>query len=546
MIDIKEFMNTNAHMHNVAYFSTKYQCEQGKGNQIAVRWIYPDLTRENITYQQFETVSNQCANMLTDLGVSEGDRIFTFLPRSPMLFHFFLGVLKIKAIAGILFSNFGNEALLDRLSDSHAKVLLTNKSFLRKVKAIWKELPELETVLLVDADQHESETVLSLQKLLAEADTQFDIPQTDPDTPSVIHYSSGSTGKPKGILHVHNGIIRHIDTFRNILSVEDNDIYWCTADQGWVTGVSYGIIAPLSQGITQLQYSGTFKPAIWFKILQDEKVNIWYTAPTAMRMLMQEDDSLYKKYDLTHLKHIFCVGEPLNPSVIDWVQHVLKKEVYDTYFQTETGSIMIANRPGMKVYPGSMGKPYNINAVILDDDNHILPPRKQGRLCFEPGWPSMFINYLNKEEIYTQKFDSGYYETGDVAYEDDKGYFWFFGRDDDVINTSGHLVGPFEVESSLLEIDEVIEAGVIGVPDELLYEKVVAYIKLKKDVKWSRSLELKLRLQVSNKLSSIATPQEFNVVDKVPKNKSGKIMRRLLKAWYTGEEIGDISTLEDE
>ena len=475
----------------------------------------------------------------------EGDRVFTFVPRSPELYHFFLGVLKNNAVAGILFSNFGEEALLDRLGDSQARFLLTSKSFLRKIKAIWEELPALEKVLLVDSDAHVSDRVLSLPKLMAEASTEIVIPQTAPETPSVIHYTSGSTGKPKGVLHVHRSLLSQVDTFREVLSVEDGDIFWCTADPGWVTGVSYGILAPMSQGVTQIQYSGTLKPKVWFDILQEEGVNVWYTAPTALRMLMLEDTDLYKGYDLSALKHIFSVGEPLNPSVIHWVRTVLGKEVYDTWFQTETGAIMIANKPGMEVKPGSMGKPHRVRAVILDDDDQLLPTMMQGRLCLAPGWPSMFANYLNKEVVYQQKFSSGFYETGDVAYQDEDGYFWFFGRGDDVINTSGHLVGPFEIESTLLETDFVSEAGVIGAPDELLYEKVVAYIRLAEGVAWGREVELKLRLHVSNKLSSIATPQEFIVVDSVPKNKSGKIMRRLLKAWYTGEEVGDTSTLED-
>ncbi|MCG7854007.1 MAG: AMP-binding protein, partial [Methanosarcinaceae archaeon] len=392
---------------------------------------------------------------------------------------------------------------------------------------------------------HESDTVLSLPLLMSIASTNFIIPQTNPDVPSILHYTSGSTGKPKGVQHVHKSILNQVDTFRNILSVEDNDIFWCTADPGWVTGVSYGIIGPMSQGVTQIQYSGNYKAKIWFDILKDEKVNIWYTAPTALRMLMQENESFYKNYDLTHLKHIFSVGEPLNPSVIEWVRKVMGKDVYDTWFQTETGAIMITNRPGMQIRPGSMGKPYHVDAVILDEKGTQLPDRTQGRLCLKPGWPSMFVAYINYEKQYKEKFQSGFYDTGDVATRDENGYFWFFGRGDDVINTSGHLVGPFEIESALLECDEIVEVGVIGAPDELMYEKVVAYIHLEPGVEWSREVELKLRLHVSNKLSSIATPQEFKIVDSVPKNKSGKIMRRLLKAWYTGEDAGDISTLEE-
>lgn len=531
--------------HNIAYHCSKLQCDSGYAERVAIRWLYPDLTRQDILFNEIENESNAIANILLNLGVQKSDRIFTFSQKSPELYFIFLGILKIQAIAGILFSNFGSEALLDRLGDSQAKILFTSKKFLRKIKTIWKQLPDLKKIIVLDIDEHESDLILSYPKLSRSANFEYQIPETDPETPALLHYTSGSTGKPKGVLHIHKSLRSHIDTFRNILNVKDKDIFWCTADPGWVTGVSYGIIAPLSQGVQQIQYSGTYKAKVWMDILQNENVNIWYTAPTALRMLMQEDPSLFSNIDLKNLEYIFSVGEPLNPSVIQWVKNHLKKDVFDTWFQTETGAIVIANKPGMEIRPGSMGKPYTTKAFILDEDNNRLPPRKQGRLCLEPNWPSMFINYLNKEEIYREKFSSGYYDTGDVAYRDEDDYFWFFGRGDDVINTSGHLVGPFEIESSLIEMDEVAEVDVIGAPDDLLYEKVVAFIRLSTEVEWSREIELKLRLHVSNRLSSIATPQEFIIVDSIPKNKSGKIMRRLLKARYTGEDAGDTSTLED-
>jgi len=530
---------------NLGYLCSGHQCQLGRAERTAVRWIFPDLSRKDITYQEFEDRSNQCANLLINLGVQPGERVFIFLPRSPELFFFFLGILKIKAVAGVLFSNFGEEALLDRLSDSAAAVLLTKKSFLRKVNIIWDKLPELRQVIVTDLDQHESGQVLSLNQLMNESQTSFAVPFTSPDTPSVLHYTSGSTGKPKGVLHVHGSIHSQVSTFTEILSVGYEDIFWCTADPGWVTGVSYGIIAPMSQGITQVQFSGTFSAEAWFEILQREAINIWYTAPTALRMLMQEDDDLYRSFDLSHLKYIFSVGEPLNPAIISWSRRVLGKDIYDTWFQTETGSIMIANRPGLQIRPGSMGKPHQVQALILDEAGKPLGANQQGRLALKPGWPSMFIEYINRADAYAGKFKSGYYDSGDMAWQDEDGYFWFFGRGDDVINTSGHLVGPFEVESMLLEADEVIEAGVIGVPDEMMYEKVVAYIRLAPGVAWSREVELKLRLHVSNRLSSLATPQEFKIVDSVPKNKSGKIMRRVLKAWYLGLDAGDLSTLEE-
>jgi acetyl-CoA synthetase len=348
------------------------------------------------------------------------------------------------------------------------------------------------------------------------------------------------------VQHVHRSILYQAPTFRGILSVQDEDIFWCTADPGWVTGVSYGIIGPWSQGITQVHFGGSYNAEAWFTVLEREKVNVWYTAPTALRMLMQEDQALFHRFDLSALRHIFSVGEPLNPAVIEWGRRTLQHDIYDTWFQTETGAIMISNRPGLPVRPGSMGQPFPpIEAAILNDSGAPTPDGQQGRLCLKAGWPAMFVAYRNRQDVYDAKFQEGFYDSGDMAIRDSDGYYWFIGRGDDVINTAGHLVSPFEVESALLEMEEVGEAGVIGAPDELFWEKVVAYIRLKPGIEWNRDLELKLRLHVTNRVSSVATPQDVRVVDSIPKNKSGKIMRRVLKAWYTGQEVGDLSTLED-
>ncbi len=531
---------------NLAHICTRRQCEAGRGDRIAIRWIDSNLTRTDYTYLELEKGSNRIANLLLKAGIRPGDRVFTFLPRSPELYFIFLGALKITAVAGVLFSNFGEEALEDRLGDSGARVLFTKKSLLRKIRAIRPRLPKLERVVVIDLADHESETVLSYAEALSQVPDVYAAPDTAPDTASVLHYTSGSTGKPKGVQHAHRSIASQAGTFRDILGVQDDDVFWCTADPGWVTGVSYGIIGPLSQGITQIQFSGNYRAETWFTILQEERVNIWYTAPTALRMLMQEEEALYRRFDLSHLRHIFSVGEPLNPAVIDWSRRVLHKDVFDTWFQTETGAIMISNRPGLAIKPGSMGRPYDgIEAAILDMKGNRVPDGLKGRLCLKKGWPSMFTDYINRHGEYAAKFHSGYYDTGDLAYRDGDGYFWFVGRGDDVINTAGHLVGPFEIESALLEAEEIAESGVIAAPDELLYEKVIAFVRLKDGIQWTRELELKMRLLVSNRVSSVATPQEFRVVQSIPKNKSGKIMRRVLRAWYNGEDVGDLSTLEE-
>jgi acetyl-CoA synthetase len=339
-------------------------------------------------------------------------------------------------------------------------------------------------------------------------------------------------------------LLQH-QTSAEVLDLRPDDLFWCTADHGWVTGTSYGIIGPWSLGVTQVHYGGAYDAAKWFQVLEEFGVTVWYTAPTALRMLMREDPAALARFNLSKLRHICSVGEPLNPEVISWGRKVLGKDIHDTWFQTETGSIMITNRPGLPIKPGSMGTPLScLEAAIVSDEGTVLPDNKQGNLCLRPGWDSMFISYFHHEDIYREKFKHGWYVTGDTAYRDPEGYYWFMGRSDDVINTAGHLVSPFEVESALLEVEGIAESGVVGVPDELLWEKVVAFVALRKGYEWNSDLELKLRLHISNRVSTMATPQDFRVLENIPKNKSGKIMRRVLRARYLGKDEGDVSTLD--
>jgi acetyl-CoA synthetase len=531
--------------YNIGHICTRQQCERGLTEKVAMRWLAPHQKPVDYTFADLERESNRFANVLQILGFTAGETLFTFLPKMPEQFFAFLGSLKMQIITGTLFSNFGEDALLDRLGDAGAKGIITKKSFLKKLLRIREQLPSLAWIIVVDSDEDLGSDILSFRRLMAEASDTFSAPLTAPDVPSVLHYTSGSTGKPKGVLHRHKSILHQHSTTIDALGLEEDDIFWCTADQGWVTGTSYGIIGPWSHGITQVQYGGGYDAEEWFRILENERVNVWYTAPTALRMLLREDPALFGRFDLSNLRHICSVGEPLNPEVIYWARKTLGKEIYDTWFQTETGGIMIANRPDLEIRPGSMGTSLaGIEPTILSDDGTIVADGVQGNLCLKTGWHSMFIAYLNNETAYNSKFRNGWYYTGDTAYRDSDGYYWFVGRSDDVINTAGHLVSPFEVESALLEIAEVAESGVIGAPDELLFEKVVAFVCLHSQYKPSRVLELKLRLYVSNKVSSIATPQEIIFIDAVPKNKSGKIMRRVLKARYLGTDTGDISTLE--
>jgi acetyl-CoA synthetase len=532
--------------YNIGHICTRQQCERGLGDKTAFRWLSALQEQTDYSFNDLDRESNKFSNVLHELGFSAGDILFTFLSKLPEQFFCFLGALKLRIICGTLFSNFGDEAIVDRLADAGAKGLVTKKSLLKKVERVRGKLPHLKYIFVVDIDKHQSPDILSYSELMSKASDDFVSPLTAADTPSVLHYTSGSTGKPKGVLHTHQSVLYQNKTAREVLNLTDSDIFWCTADQGWVTGTSYGIIGPWSLGITQVHYGGGYDARLWFDLLEKEAVTIWYSAPTAFRMLMRESAELYKGYRLNALRHIFSVGEPLNPEVIKWARTTLGKDIYDTWFQTETGGIMISNRPGIEIRPGSMGTPVDgIEAAVIADNGKLLGNNQQGNLCLKRGWPSMFVMYLNNDAIYSRKFRKEYYFTGDTAVRDDDGYYWFKGRSDDVINTAGHLISPFEIESALLEIEEVAESGVIGSPDELLFEKVVAFVCLHKGYVWSQELEVKIRLYLSNKVSSIATPQEIVIVDSIPKNKSGKIMRRVLKARYLGQNAGDLSTLEE-
>jgi acetyl-CoA synthetase len=531
---------------NLGDICTREQCALGRGAREAFRFIGPAGERSSFTFADLEAESARAANALRALGLGPGDVFFTFLPKLPAQLFAFLGGLRARLLVGTLFANFGEDALVDRLADSGARAVLTRRSLLRKVLAARARIPTLRHVLVVDADEDGTDGVRSWPKALAAA-SPFHAPEATPaETPSVLHYTSGSTGKPKGVVHVHGSLPSQRGTAAEVLGLREDDRYWCTADQGWVTGTSYGIIGPWSLGVSQVHFGGPYDPEAWMRVLQDERVTVWYTAPTALRMLSREPASLYRKFDLSGLRAVFSVGEPLNPAVIAWAREVLGKDVHDTWFQTETGAIMIANRPGMEIRPGSMGRPVSgVTAAVLADDGTPVAPGIPGHLCLRPPWPSMFRAYLGNEGAYRSKFRGGWYFTGDTARVDDAGCFWFIGRSDDVVNTAGHLVSPFEVESALLELPEVAEAGVVGAPDDLLYEKVVAFVRLRTPHVLTTELALKLRLHVSNRVSTTANPQDVVAVEAIPKNKSGKILRRVLKARYLGVDAGDISTMED-
>ena len=518
-------------------------------DKLAFIWEGIDGDVEQYTFHQLSRESNKFANVLADIGVKKGDRVFAFLERVPELYIGLLGILKAGAIMGPLFSAFGPEAVKDRLEDSGSKVIITSPKLKKKIANILPELPALEHIIIVNkkgASVEYEEMDVRYETRMAEASDSFEIVQTSRDDYSVMHYTSGTTGKPKGVVHAHQAIIGQYITGKYVLDIKADDIYWCTADPGWVTGTSYGIFGPWSNGVTQIFYEGGFNASKWYQIIQKYKVTVWYTAPTAIRMLMKAGDELPRKFDISSLRYLCSVGEPLNPEAVVWGKEALGHPFHDNWWQTETGSIMIANYPGLNIRPGSMGKPFpGIQADILDEQYNPISAGVEGHLAVRPGWPSMFRTYWGRKEYYDSRFMNGWYITGDKAYKDDDGYFWFVGRADDVINTAGHLVGPFEVESVLLEHPAVAEAGVIGKPDAIAMEVVKAFVSLKDGYEQSDKLKKEIQVFVKKRLSSAAYPREIEFKDSLPKTRSGKIMRRLLKAWELGEPEGDISTLED-
>jgi acetyl-CoA synthetase len=535
---------------NIGYFCSDRVCDQGLGKKLALIWEGFTGEVKKYTYNDIRVHSNSFARFFQEIGLKPQDRICLFMDRIPELYISFLGILKMGGIAQPLFSAFGEEALFTRLDDAKTKAILTTKKHVGKVRRIRETLPELTKIIIVDADDfklQEGEFAFSMEK--APRVEKFDVFHAERETPSVLHYTSGTTGKPKGALHVHSSIIAQYLTSKWVLDLQSDDIYWCTADPGWVTGTSYGIIGPWSNGVTQAVLDSGFSADKWYAFAAKYKVTVWYSAPTAIRLLMKEGIEAVKRHDLSSLRYLLSVGEPLNAEAVVWSQKAFGKPFHDTYWQTETGSIVITNFLGMEIRPGSMGKAFpGIVATVVDPKNFepITTPGSVGLIALKPGWPSMFRAYWNNKQIYDNKFKNGWYICGDRSSIDKDGYFWFVGRDDDVINTAGHLVGPFEIESALIEHKAVAEAAAVGKPDPINMEVVKAFVALKKGFEPSDDLELDIMNFIRKKLSPLAMPQEIAFVQSLPKTRSGKIMRRLLRAQEWGEPIGDTSTLENE
>lgn len=542
---------------NIAYAAIDRHADGPAAQRTALRFISPpdavgDFATRDMTYSELGGLARRFTNVLRSLGIGKGDRVFTFMGRCPELYIAVLGALRNGSVVCPLFSAFGPEPLATRVNIGQADVLVTTRTiYQRKIARIRDQLASVRHIFVVDdRDDDEQGGTLNFWRRMDAADELAPIEETTAEDPALLHFTSGTTGTPKGALHVHGAVAMHYLTGLYALDLHQDDIFWCTADPGWVTGMSYGVITPLLHGVTSIADEADFDAERWYRILQDEAVTVWYTAPTAIRMLIKAGPELAAQCHFPHLRFIASVGEPLNPEAVWWGKRVLGLPIHDNWWQTETGGIMIANTPAFDIKPGSMGRPLpGIDAHIVrrNDDGTVSlidEPGVEGELALEIGWPSMFRSYLHEDTRYRKCFSDNLYLTGDLAKRDSDGYYWFVGRADDVIKSAGHLIGPFEVESALTSHPAVAEAAVIGKPDPTVGEMVKAFVLLKDGFTADEDLRLELLGHARKRLGATVAPKEIEFVDTLPHTRSGKIMRRLLKARELGLPEGDTSTVE--
>ena len=542
---------------NIAHEAVTRRANGARRDHPALIWLGKDNSRRVLTYGELDEQTNRMAGALASLGVRTGDTVFTLLGRVPELHISMLGALKLGAVVSPLFSAFGPEPIRQRVELGRGRVLVTSKAlYKRKVASVRDDLATLEFVLMIDGEDSGVAGAHAFGPLLAEQSAGFGIPATAPEQLALLHFTSGTTGTPKGAMHVHEAVVAHNATARLALDLRADDVYWCTADPGWVTGTSYGVIAPLTIGATLVVDEAEFDATRWYETLARERVTVWYTAPTAVRMMMRSVDVSAREHDLAALRFVASVGEPLNPEAVQWGIDMLGLPIHDNWWQTETGGIMIANFAASDIRPGSMGRPLpGIDAAILrrDDQGDVIvrdgtaeeaDVGEEGELALRPGWPSMFRGYLGEDERYRKCFAGGWYCSGDLATRDADGWIWFVGRGDDVIKSAGHLIGPFEVESALMEHPAVAEAGVIGKPDPIAGSLVKAFVALRPGYEPTDELRLELIGFGRKHLGAAVAPKEIEFNQNLPKTRSGKIMRRLLRARELGLPEGDLSTLE--
>ena len=538
---------------NIAYEAVGRHAAGDAADRLAIRFLARGTGPEDLTYRELSCASHRFANALAALGVRRGECVATLLGRIPALYTTVVGTLAAGAVYCPLFSAFGPEPVKARLALGSARVLVTTDLlYRRKVAPVRGELPDLAHVLVVRTPGAGElpEGTVDFDEIVNGASTDFDVVRTRPEDRALLHFTSGTTGQPKGVIHAHSAVSAHVATAYWVLDLQAGDVYWCTADPGWVTGISYGVIAPLACGTGMIVDREEFDAPRWYEILDTEHVTVWYTAPTAIRMLMKAGTELARARTYPALRHLASVGEPLNPEAVVWGVEALGLPFHDTWWQTETGAIMIANYPCMEIRPGSMGRPVpGIEAGIVRTRadggvEELRAPDEVGELALRPGWPSMFDGYLNDEERTRKCFRDGWYLSGDLARRDADGYYWFVGRADDVIKAAGHLVSPFEVESVLMTHPAVSQAGVIGVPDPVAGSFVKAFVELRAGQTESEALRKDILAHARRLLGVAVAPREIAFAAQLPRTRSGKIMRRLLRARELGLPEGDLSTLE--
>ncbi len=535
-------------------------------DKTAFIWVSESGEVRSLSYHELYIEVNKFANALKSLGVGKGDTVSIYLPMILELPIAMLACAKIGAIHSVVFSGFWAKAFQDRINDSKSKVAITTDGFPRRgevlnlkenVDKIMKNTPTIKNLIVVNHAQipvkMEEPRDVWWHEIMENMDTECLTEEMDPEDPLFILYTSGTTGKPKGVVHVHGGYAVGVyATMKFVFDIKNDDTWWCAADIGWITGHSYIVYAPLLMGVTSIIYEGTPDypdPGRIWSMIERYGVSVFYTAPTTIRMFMKFGEKWPEKYNLNSLRLLGSVGEPINPEAWVWYYKIIGKEkcpIMDTWWQTETGMHLITPLPISKLKPGSAFKPFpTVKADIVDDNGKSLIGNG-GHLIIKSTWPSMFRTLYNDPDRYVEAYWSSFentYLSGDVARKDEDGYFWIQGREDDVLNVAGHRISTAEVESALVSYPGVAEAAVVGKPDEIKGEEVCAFIVLKENYKSEENLEAILRHHVRCEIGPIATPVCVNIVSDLPKTRSGKIMRRVIKAKVKGEPVGDISTL---
>ncbi|WP_051027777.1 acetate--CoA ligase [Nocardia higoensis] len=542
---------------NMAYEAVDRHLGTTRADEPALRWLRMDGPDVTLTYAELAAAGSKVADVLNGLGIGRGTRVCVLLGRCPDLYAVYLGVWKSGAVVVPLFPAFGPEPVRERITIAAAEVLVTSSAlYRRRIVPIRDALTSLRHVLLTDSvPAGASSEVLDLPAAMSEANADVEAAGTTAEDMALLHFTSGTTGRPKGAIHVHGAILAHRTTAAEVLDLHAGDLYWCTADPGWVTGMSYGVLAPLALGATVISDEAEFDARRWYEILSAQRVAVWYTAPTALRMLRRRGDALPFGCDLSSLRLVASVGEPLDAAVVRWSERVLGRPAHDTWWQTETGAMMIAARPDERIRPGSMGRSLpGVEATVLrrgpdgraqvhDGAVEFADDDEIGELAIRKGWPSMFRGYWNEPARYAATFAGDWYLSGDLVRRDEQGYYWFVGRADDVIKTAGHLVGPFEVESVLMSHPAVAEAAVVGVPDPVAGQRIKAFVVLRAGHVPSEELRIELLVFNRQSLGAVAA-RELDFVDALPHTRSGKVVRRVLRARESGIAAGDVSTLE--